>query len=434
MTGLWRSVLLPHRGRIALALSAAAVSAGIGLLTPYLVKVAIDDGIVAGDLDVLDTVALVYLLAVAVRFTANRVHGVVLASTAHAVLADLRVRVFGHLQGVALGDEGGGDPGTGVGQRLARVVNDVNSLGKALTESASTLVVSGVTLLGAATTLAVLDWRLAAATLVVVPVLVLLGARHQKASGPAWRGLRAAESTTTATTREVFATARTAQAFGREDEAAALVRSALDAENRAERRTVRLSATFFPAVELAGALVTAVVLGLGGGLVLAGDLEVGVLVAFTLYQRALFGPVMGVSDVFDTLQAARAGAERLRETLATAETTPAPADPVPLTPGPHPVRMRAVGFGYTPDRPVLRGVDLTVPAGTSVALVGPTGAGKSTIAKLALRLHDPDHGSVHIGSMDLRQVDPRSLRRTIGYVPQDFPCSPERSRTTSPTA
>jgi ABC-type multidrug transport system fused ATPase/permease subunit len=223
--------------------------------------------------------------------------------------------------------------------------------------------------------------------------------------------------------QEALSGVRAIQAFRRERTTAERYAGAAHAERLAHQRTIRLAALFFPGVEFAGAAASVVVLGVGGQQVLAGGLEIGTLAAFLLYLRSLFDPVQQLSELYDTFQSATAGAERVGAVLSVSPTVKEAAEPRPL-PAPHgEIRLDGVRFAYASgdgDGPeVLHGIDLHVPAGSTLALVGPTGAGKSTVAKLIARFYDPAAGTVTLDGTDLRQVRLTNLRGAMGYVPQE---------------
>jgi ABC-type multidrug transport system fused ATPase/permease subunit len=272
--------------------------------------------------------------------------------------------------------------------------------------------------------LAVLDWRLALATLVVAPVIALAARGYRRWSAAAYRQVRETHSVVTVRLQEALAGVRAIQAFRRERATGDRLAAANQAERAAHQRTIALASVFFPGIEFLGTAATVVVLGLGGTRVLGGDLEIGTLAAFLLYLRNLFDPVQQLSELYDTFQSATAGAERVGAVLAQTPSVREAADPVAL---PYPrgeLRLEGVRFAYAGEGDgagpeVLHGVDLQMPAGTTLALIGPTGAGKSTVAKLIARFYDPAAGRITLDGVDLRQLRLTDLRRAMGYVPQE---------------
>ena len=424
----------PHRGLVALGAAALLVQTGVSLLMPYLVKVGIDQGVVPGDLGVVNRMALAYLALAAVHFLAGRTQALAVARAGQQVLYAVRTRLFGHLQALSLDFY----ERERTGRIVARMTSDIEAMGDLLTEGLAALVANLITLLGVAVVLAVLDWKLALATLLVAPLLGLGTGWFRRHAAPAWRQVRERAAAVTSQLQEVLTGVRTIQAFRQEPAAARRLAAANDAERRAHQRTIALASVFFPGVEFAGTLATAVVLGLGGALVLQGGLQLGTLAAFLLYLRNLFGPLQHLSELYDTLQAAAAGAERVGAVLAEVPSVREAPRPVRLPRPRGELRLEGVRFAYAAGRPaagpparhaaqgparpgpeVLHGVSLLVPAGSTLALVGPTGAGKSTIAKLVVRFYDPVAGRVLLDGVDLRELALADLRRAVAYVPQE---------------
>jgi ABC-type multidrug transport system fused ATPase/permease subunit len=315
------------------------------------------------------------------------------------------------------------------------MTNDIDAMSDLVTDGLVTFITSVITLVGIAVILVLLDWQLALATLTVAPLLALAATRFRRSSAAAWRRVRETATVVTVQLQEALAGVRAIQAFRREATTAERFAEATNDERKAHQRTIALASVFFPGVEFAGTLASVVVLGVGGRQVLAGALEIGTLAAFLLYLRSLFDPVQQLSELYDTFQAATAGAERVGAVLAVEPTVREAPDPIPLSAPRGEVRLEKVRFAYTlgtvqgggaateeaaavgPE--VLHDVDLLVPAGSTLALVGPTGAGKSTVAKLIARFYDPLAGRVALDGHDLRQVRLRDLRRAMGYVPQE---------------
>ncbi len=441
---LW-PLVRPHRGLLTLGSLAVLTQSAAGLAMPYLVKVAIDRGVVPRHLEVLDRVAIAYVVLAAVQLLAGRVEILTVAAVGQRVLYAVRGRLFGHLQTLSLDFY----EHERTGRVVARMTNDIDAMSDLVTDGLVTFITSVITLAGIAVILVLLDWQLALATLTVAPLLALAGTVFRRRSAAAWRRVRETATVVTVQLQEALAGVRAIQAFRRERSTAERFAAATHDERRAHQRTIALAALFFPGVEFAGALATVVVLGVGGRQVLAGGLEIGTLAAFLLYLRSLFDPVQQLSELYDTFQAATAGAERVGAVLAVEPTVREAPEPIPLLMVSGEVRLEDVRFAYVtsgpthvggarsphsppgapvPESPesdssrgpeVLHGVDLLVPAGSTLALVGPTGAGKSTVAKLIARFYDPLSGQVSLDGHDLRQVRLGDLRRAMGYVPQE---------------
>jgi ABC-type multidrug transport system fused ATPase/permease subunit len=420
---LW-PLVRPHRRLLTIGSLAVLTGSAAGLAMPYLVKVAIDRGVLPRRLEVLNRVAVAYAILAAVQMLAGRVEILTVAAVGQRVLYAVRSRLFGHLQTLSLDFY----EHERTGRIVARMTNDIDAMSDLVTDGLITFITSVITLVGIAVILVLLDWQLALATLTVAPLLALAATRFRRASAAAWRRVRETATVVTVQLQEALAGVRAIQAFRRERTTAERFAAATNDERRAHQRTIALAALFFPGVEFAGTLASVVVLGVGGRQVLAGGLEIGTLAAFLLYLRSLFDPVQQLSELYDTFQAATAGAERVGAVLAVQPSVREAHDPIPLQAPRGEVRLERVRFAYAvtgepgaqatgPE--VLHGVDLLVPAGSTLALVGPTGAGKSTVAKLIARFYDPLSGQVTLDGHDLRQVRLTDLRRAMGYVPQE---------------
>jgi len=425
---LW-PLVRPHRRMVALASLAVLAQTATGLAMPYLVKVAIDQGVLPRRLEVLDRVALLYVGLAGVQFLAGRVEVLTVAAVGQRVLYAVRNKLFGHVQALSLDFY----ERERTGRLVARMTADIEAMSDLVTDGLVTLVTGLVTLVGVTVILVVLDWRLALATLAVAPFIALAARGYRHWSATAYRQVRETHSVVTVQLQEALAGVRAVQAFRRERATAARLAEANHAERAAHRRTIALASIFFPGIEFLGAAATVVVLGVGGRQVLGGDLEIGTLAAFLLYLRNLFDPVQQLSELYDTFQSATAGAERVGAVLAERPSVREAADPAPLLDPRGEIRLEGVRFAYgggsggLKDSPpvdglgpeVLHEVDLHVPAGTTLALIGPTGAGKSTVAKLIARFYDPTAGRVTLDGVDLRRIRLADLRQAMGYVPQE---------------
>jgi ABC-type multidrug transport system fused ATPase/permease subunit len=411
---LW-PLVRPHRRLVALASVAVLVQTGAALAMPYLVKVAIDEGVVPKDLAVINRVALLYLALAGVQFLAGRFEIEAVARAGQRVLYTVRTKLFRHLQTLSLDFY----ERERTGRLVARMTADIDAMSDLVTDGLVTLVTGIVTMVGVAVILVVMDWKLALATLVVAPLIGLAAGFWRRWSADAYRQVRETHSVVTVQLQESLAGVRAIQSFRRERATAARLAEANHAEQVAHWRTIGLASFFFPGIEFLGTAATVVVLGVGGQRVLAGDLDIGVLAAFLLYLRNLFDPVQQLSELYDSFQSATAGAERVGTVLAEQPSVGEAPDPVPLPDPRGDVRLEDVCFAYDQGPEVLHDVDLRVDAGSTLALIGPTGAGKSTVAKLIARFYDPLGGRVTLDGADLRQVRLADLRRAMGYVPQE---------------
>jgi ABC-type multidrug transport system fused ATPase/permease subunit len=411
---LW-PLVRPHRRLVALASVAVLVQTGAALAFPYLIAVAIDDGVVPKDLAVINRVAVLYLVLAGVQFLAGRVEIQTVARAGQRVLFTVRTKLFRHLQTLSLDFY----ERERTGRLVARMTADIDAMSDLVTDGLVTLVTGIVTMVGVTLILILMDWKLALATLVVAPLIGLAARFWRRWSADAYREVRETHSVVTVQLQESLAGVRAIQSFRRERATAARLAEANHAERVAHWRTIGLASFFFPGIEFLGTAATVVVLGVGGQRVLAGDLEIGVLAAFLLYLRNLFDPVQQLSELYDSFQSATAGAERVGTVLAEQPSVREAPDPVALPDPRGDVRLEDVCFAYDQGPRVLHDVDLRVDAGSTLALIGPTGAGKSTVAKLIARFYDPQGGRVTLDGVDLRQVRLTDLRRAMGYVPQE---------------
>jgi ABC-type multidrug transport system fused ATPase/permease subunit len=407
---------LPYRARTITALVTLLGFTLVGLAPPYLAKLAVDEGIAREDLDRLTVVVVLFLLAGLATFAFSAAQTYATGWTGERILADLRNRLFRHLGRLSLGFY----ERNRTGAVISRITNDVEALDQLVTDGVTSLVQNTLLLLGTAVVLFFLDWRLALATLTVLPLMALATAWFRVRSNRAYRRVRERLGLVTATLAEDISGMRVVQSFTREPENQRSFRGVNERYRAANYETVVLNGLYFPAVDLLSSVATAIVLGFGGWRVLEGDMTVGTLLAFTLYLSNFFDPVQQLSQLYNTFLSAIAALDKIIDVLDEAPDVEDAPDAVPLPPVRGHVRFEGVRFGYADHLPeVLHGLDLDVPAGTTVALVGHTGAGKSTIAKLIARFYDPREGRVTIDGHDLRTVTQESLRRQLGIVPQE---------------
>jgi ABC-type multidrug transport system fused ATPase/permease subunit len=406
----------PYKLRTALALGSLLAATATALAPPYLAKIAVDQGIIHDDLETLVYVVAAFLGAGILNWGAGYAQTYFTGWTGERILADLRNRLFRHLQRLSLGFY----ERNRAGVIISRLTNDVDAIDQLVTDGVTTLVQSTLTLFGTAAILFWLDWRLALATLVVLPFLFVATGIFRVRATRAYNAVRVKLGTVTATLAEDIAGMRVVQSFTRE---LAQERNfkRVNAEYRASnQQTVVLNGLYFPFVDFLSSVAIAIVLAYGGYLFFHDAISIGTLFAFMLYLSNFFDPVQQLSQLYNTFLSAVAALDKIMDVMdEEPEVRDRPgARELPRIEG-H-VRFDAVRFGYGADGPeVLHGVDLDVPAGTTVALVGHTGAGKSTIAKLLARFYDPREGAITIDGIDLRDVTQESLRRQLGIVPQE---------------
>ncbi|MFG1872593.1 ABC transporter ATP-binding protein [Micromonospora arborensis] len=412
--------LRPHRGRLAAAVGLLLTQNAAAMAGPYLVMVGIDRAIPplrAGDPGPLVAVAGAFAVASMTEYAARRGFLTISARIGQAVLLDLRQRVFGHFLRLSVGFH---ERYTS-GRMVSRLTSDLDSIAELVDGGIDSLVMAGLSMLSVAAILLWLDLPLAAVTLLAFPFLFWLSRWFARSSASAYRRTRDAVALVIVHFVESMRGIRAVQAFRREPRNQRIFVALGDDYRRTSLHTFRLIATYSPAIKLIGNVTVAVVLCYGGWRVLGRQTEVGVLAAFLLYLRRFFEPMQELSQFYNSLQSATAALEKLAGVLDERPAVAEPARPTPLPTGPGrgELTFRAVSFGYRAGTPILGGLDLTVSAGQTVALIGPTGAGKSTIAKLVARFHDPDTGTVRLDGVDLREVSDADLRRAVVLVTQE---------------
>ena len=405
----------PHRGQLFVAIFLVLVTSCATMAGPLLIKIAIDDGIVEKDTRMLAFAAVFYLLSLIVMGVASYTHGAMIAAISQRMLHALRVQVVTHLQKLSFRYFDSNE----IGVIIARVTSDVNALNNAFSQGTMTLVAD---LLGLGLILGVmviLDPMLSLATFVVLPIMFLITRIFSGQARSRFREVRHRVGKVYANLQENISGVRVAQSFTREDlnyrQFQGTNRENLDASVRA----ARVMAAFPPAVELVTALAIGLVIVYGGYRVLNGAISIGVLVAFLSYVQQFFNPIREISAWYTNLQQAMAGGERIFALLDTDPEIVDKPEALALTEVNGHVRFEDVTFGYDPEQPVLTEINLEAKPGETIALVGPTGAGKTSIVNLLMRFYDVQEGRIMIDGHDLRDVQIGSLRRQVGMVLQD---------------
>jgi len=405
----------PYKRQTLLALISLLAATLTALAPPYLAKLVIDDGIRQKDVHTLTIVVALFAVAGVLNLVTSAAQTYFTGWTGERILADLRNTLFRHLQRLSLGYY----ERNRAGVIISRLTNDVEALDQLVTDGVTTLVQSTLFLFGTSIILFFLDWRLALATLTVMPLMFVATAIFRLRSARAYRAVRERLGLVTATLAEDISGMRVVQAFRRERANQRNFEEVNADYRQANQQTVVLNGLYFPFVDFLSALATAIVLGYGGYLVFGGDLTVGTLFAFVLYLSNFFDPVQQLSQLYNTFLAAVAALDKIMDVMDEEPEVRDKPDARELSQIDGHVRFEDVRFGYGTGPEVLHGIDLDVPAGTTVALVGHTGAGKSTIAKLLARFYDPREGRITIDGVDLRDVSQASLRRQLGVVPQE---------------
>ncbi len=407
-------LLRPYRARTLLMLGSLLLATAAALAPPPLAKLAIDSGIIPGDLEVLTWVVVAFLLSAVIYWAATYAQVYLTGWVGQRVLQDLRIQLFAHLQTLSVGFYSRRQAGV----LISRLTNDVQALDQLVSDGVVTLFGSTLTLLGTAAILIVLDLELALLTFLVFPVLAIGSLAFRIVSADAYRLTREKVAAITAYLQETLSGIRVVRSFAQEERHLRRFAELNDENREANMRTVNLNAAYFPSVELLSGLATAAILLYGGVATISGEVEIGVLVAFIAALNNFFDPIQSLSQFYTTYQAGMAALDKIFELLdEEPELVDAP-DAVVLDRVAGEIEFDDVSFSYGSGEALCH-VSLHVPPGQTVALVGATGAGKSTIAKLVARFYDPTDGRVLVDGHDLREVAQRSLRSQLGVVPQE---------------
>ncbi len=442
-------LLRPYRMRTAAALVALVLGTAAALAPPLLAKLAIDSGIEKHDIQTLELVVLAFLVSALLVWVATYAQTYLVGWVGQRALADLRIRIFTHLQSQPIGFY----ESRPAGVLISRMTNDVEALESLVTDSVVTLFQSGLTLIGAVGVLLYLDVKLALLTFCVVPFVAGLSIWFRLISAGAFRRTRETIGAITGYLQETLSGIRVVRSFGQEPAHEARF-AALDEDNRAANMvTVHLNATYFPAVEMLSGIALALIVLYGGYQAIDGHITVGTIVAFVATLSFLFEPIQQLSQLYTTYQSGMAALEKIFQLLDVKPTLEDAPNAPAIGPIRGEVRFEDVSFAYKPraqrakrdgNAPAaeqqaaeqeaadleaadlepeevlaLEHIDLDVPAGQTIALVGATGAGKSTMAKLAARFYDPTRGRVLVDDHDLREISSHSLRSQMGIVPQE---------------
>ena len=412
-----RRLLKPVRAMLLVVAGLVIGDAVLTMALPMLIQQGVDGGVVTGNGTALWVATAVAAVLVCVSFADNALNTVLTARVGERLLYLLRVRSYAHLQRLGL-DYFEREM---AGRIMTRMTTDVDALSTFLQTGLVSALASLLTIVTITVALVITDPGLAMVALAVVPVLVIATVVFQRLSTVAYTQAREQVSAVNADMQENVSGLRVAQAFTREERSAQEFAERSDTYRRTRLRAQRYVATYFPFVALLAGLAQAAVLVVGARRVAAGELPIGVLLAFMLYLNLFFAPVQQLSGVFDGYQQARVGLRRIADLLRTPSSVEPPTDPIPVPAKlAGAVELRDVTFTYPgTDRPAVSNLNLRVTPGETVALVGETGAGKSTVVKLVARFYDPTSGQVLVDDVDLRAYDPSEFRRRLGVVPQE---------------
>ena len=418
--GLLRSLLAPHRKSLWLLLLVILVENAAAMAGPYLVKLGIDDGIPAvargESTRGLYLIVGLFLTATLTQAALRRQFLIMTGRIGQRVLLDLRRRVFDHFQRLSLSFH----ESYTSGRVISRLTSDVDAINELLDTGLNGLVNAALSVVSIGVIILLLDLPLGIVTLLCFPLLVALTRWFRRNSAAAYRRTREAVALVIVHFVESLGGIRAVHAFRREPRNQAIFEDVNGRYRKANERSFQLVAIFGPGIKLLGNVTIAVVLLYGGSRVMDGELQVGVLAAFLLYMRRFFEPMQELSQFYNSFQSAAAALEKLAGVLEEQPSVPEPAAPAALpSPVRGAVRFEGVSFGYRPDKPVLPSLTLDIPAGQTVALVGATGAGKTTIARLLARFYDPVTGTVTLDGVPLSALDEETLRRAVVMVTQE---------------
>ncbi len=409
-------LLRPYRGRVAAMFVALLIATAAGLAPPYLAGLAVDKGINGNDLSALDWIVAAFIASALLYWVATYAQTYLTGWVGERALQDLRESIYTHLQKMSIGFFTRRKPGV----LISRLTNDVEALNNLVTDGIVTMFSSVLTLVGVVVILLFLDLKLALVVFLTFPILAVGSLVFRIVSAGAYRRTRETIAGITAYLQETLSGVRVVRSFAQEGRHLERMAVLNDDNRQANMTTVYLNASYFPAVELLSAIGTAVILLYGGYRAIDGDIQIGILIAFVGYLQQFFDPIQQISQLYTTYQQGMAALDKIFELL---DTDPDMVDsPGALDVGEirGEIELDRVSFAYGGDGDwALHDVSLHVPAGQTVALVGETGAGKSTLAKLVSRFYDPQEGAVLVDGTDVRRLKMRALRSQLGIVPQE---------------
>ncbi|MEU0100503.1 ABC transporter ATP-binding protein [Streptomyces sp. NPDC006267] len=410
-----RRLLRGFGGALLISLGLVAVDAGMGLLLPVLIRHGIDEGVTQVSIGAVWAASAIALVVVLVQWVAQTGEIRMTGRTGERVLYSLRLKIFAQLQRLGLDYY----ERELTGRIMTRMTTDVDALSTFLQTGLVTAFVSVVTFFGIMAALLVLDVQLALVVFATLPVLIIGTVFFRRSSVKAYELARNRISVVNADLQESVSGLRIVQAFGRENDGAARFAERSDHYRQARVRGQWLISVYFPFVQLLAAVAAATVMIVGSGRIDNGTLTTGALVAYLLYIELFFAPVQQLSQVFDGYQQATVSLGRIQELLREPTSTADPDEPLDVTSLRGEIAFEDVSFAYGSEEEALSGIDLRIPAGQTVAFVGETGAGKSTLVKLVARYYDPTAGRVTADGTDLRRLDMSAYRHRLGVVPQE---------------
>lgn len=407
--------MLRHRGRLAIAVAAVLVASLSGLVPPYLLKVAIDGYIAEGDFTGLTFIAMILVVVYVVNWFSGYQRTYQISWLGQNMVNDIRMKLFSHLQDLSFSFYDRSE----AGRIISRVTNDTDTLSMIFVQGIVTVLSDILTLVGIVVVMLWLSIPLTLATLVVLPLLLLTTLVFQSRLRRAYRMTRKKIAKVTSKLQESISGIREIQSFTREKDTMEVFRRANVENLQANVQAGRIFAMLMPVIQVIGAVGTCVVLWYGGILTVGGGITLGILVAFLAYVTSFFRPIVNLTTFYNTIQSAMAAAERIFETIDTEPQIIDAPDAVELPRVEGSIAFQNVTFGYHPTDPVLKNVAFSVESGRTLAIVGPTGAGKSSIVRLLSRFYEPQAGTITVDGHDIRNVTLTSLHNQMGVVLQE---------------
>jgi ATP-binding cassette, subfamily B, multidrug efflux pump len=405
----------PYWARLLVVALLVLVSTAAGLAGPILIGRAIDGYVIPRDLPGLGRLALTMLAVYLAGGLAAIIHGVLMVAVAQRLVADVRAQLFDHLQALSMAYH----DRHRIGDLMSRVTNDTEAINSVLSNGLIEFTSNILLLGGIMVSMFLLNWPLATGSLILLPLMLFITGQVTRRSRVAFRQVQRNLGTMNAVMEENIAGIRVVQAFARARETVAQFEVANDANRRSGTTADIITAALGPMFTTMSTITIAATALLGGWLALRGLVTVGIIATFVVYTMNFFRPMRAIAMLYNSLQSALAGAERIFEVLDARTAVPDAPGAQPLADIRGEVTFDHVTFGYNPDRPVLEDICLTAEPGQTVALVGPTGAGKTTIINLLSRFYDVDAGTIAIDGRDIRAVRQSSIRRQLGIVLQD---------------
>lgn len=409
-------LLRPYRTRIIFMSLAVIASTASALAPPYLAGRAIDSGIEAGNISALNLTIALFVIAIIVNAVTSWLQTWLVGWVGIRVLQDLREQVFKHIQRMSIGFFNRNRPGT----LISRMTNDIEALNQLISDGIVTLFANLLTVFGVVAIMLLLDWRLALITFLVLPLLLVTSLVFRRYSAGAFRETREQIAKVTSHLQETLSGVRVVRAFGQESRHIDRMTELNEANRQANMKTVYLNASYFPATELLTAVGTSAILLFGGWQAIQGNIMIGVVISFVGYLQLFFDPIQQLAQLYATYQQGMAALDKifiLLDTEVEIVDSPEAIEPPPLE---GRITFDHVSFSYDDNENwATSNIDFEISPGETVALVGSTGAGKSTLAKLITRFHDPQRGRILIDGRPLADYRQRSLRSQMGIVPQE---------------